>query len=97
MSEGAQNAQSESHAPSPLENRPVDEHTPSKDSYPVTEENLSRLGIESRLIPFAVAAVSWAEQLQSSNNLPTLKPSEARDFVEVFDKVHLSASSRATC
>ena len=95
MSEGAQSAQSESQPPSPLTKPPVDEHSPSKDFYPVMEENLSRLGIESRLIPFAVAAASRVEQ--SSNNSPTLTPSEARDFVEVFDKVRPSASSRTTC
>ena len=91
MSEGAQGAQSESQWPSPLAKPLVDEPIPSKDFYPVTEEDLSRLGIESRLIPFVVKAASQIEQ--SSYNPPTLTASEAKDFVEVFDKVRPSAGS----
>ena len=61
----------------------------------MTEEDLSRLRIESHLIPFVVKAASQIEQ--SSYNPPTLRASEAKDFVEVFDKVRPFANSRATC
>lgn len=57
----------------------------SEDFSPITRKDLLELGIESDLIPFAISAVSRAEQ--SSNNSPTLKQSEAEDLVEILDEV----------
>ena len=56
---------------------------------------LLRFGIESHLIHFAVSAASRAEQ--SSTNSPTLTPAEAKDLVEILDKVRLSANSHTMC
>ena len=52
------------------------------------------LGIESHLIPFAISAASRAEQ--SLTDSPALTPAEAKDLVEILDKVRLSANSYTT-
>lgn len=65
---------------------------PSENFPPITREDLLELGIESHLIPFAISAVSRAEQ--SSNDCPTLEQSEAKDLVEILDKVCPPAASR---
>ena len=53
------------------------------------------LGIQSHLVPFVISAASRVEQ--SSTNSPALMPTEAKDLVEILDKVRLSANSHTTC
>ena len=55
---------------------------------------LLRSGVESRLIHFAISVDSRTEQSLAN---PTLTPTEAKDLVEILDKVCLSANSNTTC
>jgi hypothetical protein len=52
---------------------------------PIAEEDLVKLGVEPRLIPFIVSTSLWAEQ--STNGPPPLSPAEAENLVETLDKV----------
>jgi len=61
--------------------------TNSPDYPPITAEDLAKLGIESRLIPFIVSTTLQAGQ--SPNDLPPPSPTEADNLVEVLDKVCL--------
>ena len=60
-------------------------HSP--DYPPITAEDLVKLGVESRLIPFIVSTTLWAEQSQSPNGSPPLSPAETENLVETLDKV----------
>ena len=55
------------------------------DYPPIAAEDLVKLGVESRLIPFIVSSTVWAEQ--SPNGSPPLSPAEAENLVETLDKV----------
>ena len=58
-----------------------------QDHSPLAAEDLVKLGVESRLIPFVVSTTLRAEQ--SLDGVPSLSPAEARDLVEILDKVRL--------
>jgi len=64
---------------------PAYKETNSPDYPPIAAEDLAKLGIESRLIPFIVSTTLRAEQ--SPNGSPPLIPAEAENLVEVLDKV----------
>lgn len=81
MSDGIQSSHSES--PHAVISIPIHYETP--DQPPITSEDLAKLGVESRLIPFIVSATLWAEQPCS----PPLSPPEAENLVEILDKVRL--------
>jgi len=66
---------------------PTYAETHSPDYPPITAEDLVKLGVESRLIPFIVSTTPWAEQSQSPNSSPPLSPAEAEDLAETLDKV----------
>ena len=66
---------------------PTDRKIHSLDYPPIAAEDLVKLGIESRLIPFIVSTTVLAEK--SPNGSPSLSPAEAENLVEVLDKVRL--------
>ena len=74
---------------------PTHKETNSPDYPPIAAEDLAKLGIESRLIPFIVSTTLRAEQ--SPNGSPPLSSAEAENLVEVLDKVclHESVNSRS--
>lgn len=61
--------------------------SPSLDFPPIAPKDIARLRVESQLIPFIVFATLRAEQ--SPNGLPPLSPAEAKNLVEILDKVYL--------
>jgi len=69
---------------------PAYKETDLPDYPPIAAEDLAKLGIESRLIPFIVSTTLRAEQ--SPNGSPPLSPAEAENLVEVLDKVCLHES-----
>ena len=75
-----------SHTPN-CRRHPAYTETHSPDYPPITAEDLVKLGVESRLIPFIVSTTLWAEQSQSPNGSPPLSPAEAENIVETLDKV----------
>ena len=86
MSAGTQVPQSESQ--SPLSRvRSTDENGPSLDSPSIVPEDLTRLGVESQLIPFIISTTLRVEQ--SPNGSPPLSPVEVENLVETLDKVRL--------
>jgi len=84
MSDGTV-SQGESQPP-PARPWPTDKENPSLD-FPITAEDLAKLGVEPRLIPFVVSTALRAEQ--SPNGPPPLSQTEAEDLVEILDKVRL--------
>jgi len=77
-------SQGESQSP-PARPWPTDKVNPSLDFPPIAAEDLAKLGVEPRLIPFVVSTALRAEQ--SPNGLPPLSPAEAENLVETLDKV----------
>jgi hypothetical protein len=57
---------------------------------PIASEDLRKLGVESRFIPFFVSATQWAEQ--SPNGSPPLGTTEAESIVEILDKLVSSST-----
>ena len=53
------------------------------------------LGVESHLIPFAISAAWRTERALTAS--PMFTPTEAKDLVEILDKVRLSTNSHTTC
>ena len=95
MFDGTQSSQGKSHSKLSSVSRSIDEEIHSLDYPPITAEDLVKLGVESRLIPFIVSTTLWAEQSQPPNDSPSLSPTEAVDLVETLDKVrglHLQIS-----
>ena len=92
MPDGIQSSQSESY-PIPSPAQPIDEKIHSPDHPPIAAEDLVKLGVESRLIPFIVSTTLRAEQ--SPNGSPPLSPAEAGDLVEILDKVRLHSQNLA--
>ena len=88
MSDGILRSQSASY-PKPVLVRLTDNEIYPLDYPPIASEDLVKLGVESRFIPFFVSATQWAEQ--SPNGPPPLNTTEAEDIVEILDKV------RPTC
>ena len=84
MSDGNQSSQSASHSKL-LSARFTDNEDHSLDYPPIVAEDLVKLGVESRFIPFVVSATQWAEQ--SPNGSPPLSTTEAESIVEILDKV----------
>jgi len=73
-------------APSPSSRQhPAYKGTNSPDYPPIAAEDLAKLGIELRLIPFIVSIIPWDEKPLSST--PPLSPGEAENLVETLDKV----------
>jgi len=56
------------------------------DTPPITREDLAKLGIESRLIPFILSTALQAER--SPDDSPYLTPEEAECLIETLDKVN---------
>lgn len=56
-----------------------------QDFPPITDGDLKRLEVDPQLIRFIVTTVQRAEQ--SSNGEPQLSPTEAKNLVEILDKV----------
>ena len=84
MTDGIQSSQSASYPKSSLM-RPIDNGIHPPDYPPIASEDLVKLGVESRFIPFFVSATQWAEQ--SPNGSPPLNTTEAEGIVEILDKV----------
>ena len=87
MSDGTQSSQGMSHSKPSSVSWSIDEEIHSLDYPPIAAEDLVKLGVESRLIPFIVSTTLWAEQSPSSSGSPTLSPTEAKNLVETLDKV----------
>ena len=61
------------------------------DFSPITDEDLSNLGVESGLIPSVVSLISRVELSQGDS--PQLNEAEAEALVDVLDKVCLSTNN----
>jgi len=85
MPDGTQGPQGE--LPPPARPRPTNKESPSPDFPPIAAEDLVKMGVEPQLIPFAVSATLRTEQ--SPDTSSPLTPAEAKDLVEIFDRVHL--------
>ena len=68
----------------------IEEEIYSLDHPPIATEDLVKLGVESRLIPFIVSTTLQVEQ--SLNGGPSLSPAEAENLVEILDKVRIHPS-----
>ena len=55
------------------------------DVLPITDEDLMKLNVDSKLIPFVVSTAQRAEQ--SSSGEPQLTSTEAGHLVEILDRV----------
>ena len=84
MPDGNQNSQSASYSKLFLV-RFTDNEDHSLDHLPIFAEDLVKLGVESRFIPFVVSETQWAEQ--SPNGSPPPSTAEAESVVEILDKV----------
>ena len=87
MSDGTQSSQGISHSKPSSVSWSFDEEIHSLDYPPIAAEDLVKLGVESRLIPFIVSTTLWAEQSQFPNDSSLLSPTEAENIVETLDKV----------
>jgi len=84
MPDGTQGPQGE--LPPPARPRPTDEENPSPDFPPIAAEDLAKMGVEPRLIPFVVSATLRVEQ--STDASSPLTPAEAENLVEILDNVY---------
>jgi len=87
MSDGTQSSQGKSHSKLSSVSWSIDEEIHSLDYPPIAAEDLVKLGVESRLIPFIVSTTLWAEQSLPSSGSSPLNPTEAEILVETLDKV----------
>ena len=62
----------------------VDEKSPSE---AIASEDLVRLGVDPRLIPFIISTTSQIERSRDGSPPPPLGPAEVENLIETLDKV----------